>query len=68
MHMITSTANSQVKQVSALAKKAKLRKETGLFLVEGPKMFEEAPKDWIHKVYVSEGFLNGHEALVKDCR
>lgn len=68
MHMITSTANSQVKQVSALAKKAKLRKETGLFLVEGPKMFEEAPKDWIHKVYVSESFLNGHEALVKDCR
>ena len=30
--MITSTSNSQVKQVGALAKKAKARKESGLFL------------------------------------
>ncbi|RGY99650.1 RNA methyltransferase [Clostridium sp. AM58-1XD] len=66
--MITSTANSQVKQVNALAKKAKLRKETGLFLAEGPKMFEEAPKEWIEKVYVSESFLKNHESVVSGYR
>lgn len=61
--MITSTANSQVKQAAALAKKAKIRKETGLFVVEGPKMFQEAPKEWIHKVYISESFLEKYPSL-----
>ncbi len=55
--MISSTANSQVKQVAALGKKAKYRKETGLFVVEGPKMFEELPPERIESVYVTENFL-----------
>jgi len=55
--MISSTANSQVKQVAALGKKARYRKETGLFVVEGPKMFEELPLDRIESVYVTENFL-----------
>lgn len=59
--MISSTSNSQVKQVAALAKKAKFRKETGLFVVEGPKMFSELPKDRIHAVYVSESFMKQPE-------
>ena len=33
--MITSSANGKVKQVMNLAKKAKARKETGLFVAEG---------------------------------
>lgn len=55
--MISSTANSQVKQAAALGKKAKYRKETGLFVVEGPKMFEELPTERIDRVYVAESFL-----------
>lgn len=55
--MISSTANSQVKQVAALGKKARYRKETGLFVVEGPKMFEELPLKRIECVYVTENFL-----------
>lgn len=55
--MISSTANSQVKQVAALGKKARYRKETGLFVVEGPKMFEELPPERIESVYVTENFL-----------
>lgn len=55
--MISSTANSQVKQVSALCKKAKFRRETGLFVVEGPRMFEELDKGRIKQVYVTERFL-----------
>ena len=47
--MITSTSNSQVKQVSAIAKKAKARRESGLFIVEGEKMFSELPKERLHR-------------------
>lgn len=60
--MITSTGNGQIKNVAALMKKAKERKEQGLFVVEGRKMFEEAPKDWISSVYVSESFCGQQEA------
>ncbi|MCI8887474.1 MAG: RNA methyltransferase [Hungatella sp.] len=55
--MISSTSNSRVKQVAALAKKAKYRRETGLFVVEGPRMFEELPEERICQVYVTEEFL-----------
>ena len=55
--MITSTSNSQVKQAAALAKKVRERRQTGLFLVEGRKMYEEAPRDWLEKVYVTERYM-----------
>lgn len=54
--MITSTSNSQVKQAAALGKKARERKQTGLFLVEGRKMYEEAPAEWLEKVYMTERY------------
>lgn len=55
--MISSTSNSQVKQVAALGKKARFRKESGLFVVEGPRMFGELEKEHIKQVYVTEHFL-----------
>lgn len=55
--MITSISNKQVKNIIALNKKSKIRKESDLFIVEGIKMFEEAPRDAIKQVYVSESFL-----------
>ena len=58
--MITSTSNSQVKQSAALAKKARERRQTGLFLAEGRKMYEEAPKSWLEKVYVTEEYVKDH--------
>lgn len=58
--MITSTANQQVKQLIQLNKKRKLRDERGVFVAEGLKMFREAPRDRIEKVYVSESFLKAH--------
>jgi TrmH family RNA methyltransferase len=51
--MITSTANAQVKNLAQLIKKSKVRNEQGVYVVEGIKMFQEAPKDEIVKVYVS---------------
>lgn len=51
--MITSTSNPQVKNLQQLAKKARARNEQDVFLVEGMKMFQEAPRDKIQKVYIS---------------
>lgn len=53
---ITSTSNSQVKNVIALMKKSRTRAEQGLFVVEGIKMFQELPAPWIVQVYISESF------------
>lgn len=55
--MITSHTNKGVKEVIQLMQKAKARKEKDLFIVEGVKMFLEAPAEAIVKVYLSESFL-----------
>ncbi len=54
--MITSHANKSVKEVMQLVQKAKARKERELFVVEGVKMFLEAPVERIEQVYISENF------------
>ena len=45
--MITSAQNTQVKNVIKLNQKAKARREQGLFIAEGRKMFLEAPDGWM---------------------
>lgn len=62
--MITSMSNGKVKRLVALGGKTKARRDEGVFLVEGVKMFLEAPPEWIREVYVSEPFLvkYGHGA------
>lgn len=54
--MITSTGNQQVKQLAALLKKSKERKEKQVFVVEGTKMVLEAPEELLLAVYVSEAY------------
>lgn len=65
--MITSLNNGQVKNVIQLNQKAKARREQGLFIAEGRKMFWEAPASWISRVYVSEN-LSGDETLMERAR
>lgn len=55
--MITSSSNPKVKQVVQWREKAKERNSAGIFLVEGFKMYEEAPAGEICQVYVSEQVL-----------
>lgn len=55
--MITGSSNQQIKNIAALTKRAKERKDQGLFVAEGRKMFEEAPREWVEKIYVAESFL-----------
>lgn len=52
--MITSLHNKEIKAVSALAAKKKERDKQGLFIVEGPKMFGEAPTERISRVYLAQ--------------
>ncbi len=53
--MITSTSNSQIKNLIQLQKKSKVRAEQGAFVIEGIKMFEEAREGrYLVKAYVSE--------------
>lgn len=65
--MITSTANQQMKNLGTLMKKAKERGRQKAFVVEGIKMFEEAPREQVQQVYVSSGFLDTdkHRNLLK---
>ncbi len=58
--MITSISNAQVKQVCAYVEKARERRKDGIFVVEGPRMFEEAPAEWIYKVYATKAFCDRH--------
>lgn len=58
--MISSTANPRVKNIVALQKKAKERKQQGLFVVEGRKMLEEVLRDApdeVAELYVTEAYL-----------
>lgn len=56
--MITSTSNCNVKRLVQILNKPKVRKEQGVFAVEGMKMFLEAPRERISEVYVSEKFIS----------
>lgn len=56
--MISSTSNSQIKNVIQLQKKAKARREQGAFVIEGAKMFEEAKVlKTVIRAYVAEHFF-----------
>ncbi len=54
--MITSTASKQVKRIEKLQKKAKARREEGVFIAEGPKMVKETPKELLQEIYVAESY------------
>ncbi len=55
--MISSTANGRIKQVVNWQTKARERRKDKVFIVEGVRMYEEAPENWIKETYVSEKFL-----------
>lgn len=55
--MITSASNKKVKDIIQLTQKAKERRVRDLFVVEGTKMFLEAPTERIEQVFVSSAFL-----------
>lgn len=68
--MITSTANQKVKNVVALQKKAKERKEQRLFVAEGRKMVLEVLRDApeaVAEVYVTGEYLGDAKQAEELC-
>lgn len=66
--MITSTNNPQMKNLAQLLKKSKERRNQNCFVVEGTKMCMEAPRSWLHRIYVSKSYLEKeeHRQALKD--
>lgn len=64
--MITSTSNPKIRAIQNLNKKAALRRERGVFSVEGIRMFWETPEERIEEAYVSAGFLEGCDDQTRD--
>ena len=54
--MISSTANTRIKNAIKLKKSARERRKQGCFLVEGPRMFFEIPREEIQECYMTEEF------------
>lgn len=52
--MITSFSNKSVREVIQLTQKSKVRNRQGVFIVEGTKMFAEAPAERIERVYLAQ--------------
>lgn len=64
--IISSVSNEQIKKIIQLKEKSKARKNEGCFIVEGIRMFQEAPEQDVVKVYVSEHFFAEHKSTVGD--
>ncbi len=54
--MISSTSNVKIKNAIKVKKSARERREQGCFLVEGPRMFFEIPREDIRECYMTEDF------------
>ncbi len=53
--------NRQCKELQELVKKAKARRETGLFVVEGERIVREIPASLLQQVYVSETYASAEK-------
>lgn len=66
--MISSTSNSRIKNIMNLKNSARARRQQDCFLVEGPRMFFEVPKERLLEVYVTEGFEKKYGDRLAGCR
>ena len=64
--MITSLTNAAVKRIVLLQSREKTRREEGVFITEGVRMFMEIPRDRLEDVYVMEGVMDGASQEVRD--
>ena len=55
---ITSVSNPRIRRLVELRKKAKLRRETGLFLIEGTRLCADTPEPFISEVFATESWLS----------
>jgi len=61
--MITSNSNDKVKEIEKLGKQSRLRKEQGVFLVEGIRMFREVLPEKIVEIYYTKEAIDKYSEL-----
>lgn len=66
--MISSTSNNRIKNIVNIKNSARARRQQNCFLVEGPRMFFEVPKDRLLEAYVTEEFVKKYEKQLAGCR
>ena len=54
--------NAKIKEIQKLTEKSKARREAGLFVIEGPRMFIETPLEWIEEICVTQRFLDNADS------
>ena len=54
MERITSTGNKLIREVRDLEKKARARRESGLFIAEGERLCSEIPAAYFERIFVSD--------------
>lgn len=57
---ISSQSNEKIKSVIQLQTKASVRKKQKLFVIEGIRMYEEVPENYLVATYLSEKFYDEH--------
>ena len=53
-----SAGNKKIKQLQSWQRSSKDRREAGVFIVEGVRMYGEAPKGWIKDIYITQKVLD----------
>ena len=66
MERITSTGNKLIREVRDLEKKARTRRESGLFIAEGERLCSEIPVSYIERLFVAEDYSGRMPAFRKD--
>lgn len=55
--LISSGSNPRIRKLVELQKKAKARRESGLFVIEGTRLCVDTPARYIQEVYVTENWM-----------
>ena len=66
MREISSTGNSEIRQLAALRQKASERRRTGTFLLEGERLILDSPAGSLRRVYVTRGVFERLESRLPD--
>ena len=61
--MITSAGNPKLRLIRELLDRSRTRRQEGAFMIEGIRSFEEAPRNQIIEVFVSESFRKRHPEI-----
>lgn len=64
--VISSAQNDKVKELRKIVKTSKYRKELGVFITEGIRMFVEIPKERIRQICISESALKDYSEELKE--